>query len=84
LATTSIDLGEHFTDFLSQLKASGRYRNASEAVRAGLRLLEQEEAEKQTKIKWLRQELIAGEESGESNRSIDDIWQEVKARFDAN
>ena len=83
MATTSIDLGEHFTGFLSQLKASGRYRNASEAVRAGLRLLEQEEAEKQTKIKWLRQELIAGEESGESNRSIDYIWQDVKARVDA-
>ena len=83
MATTSIDLGEHFTGFLSQLKASGRYRNASEAVRAGLRLLEQEEAEKQTKIKWLRQELIAGEDSGESNRSIDDIWQDVKARVDA-
>ena len=83
MATTSIDLGEHFTDFLSQLKASGRYRNASEAVRAGLRLLEQEEAEKQTKIKWLRQELIAGEDSGESTRSIDDIWQDVKARVDA-
>ena len=83
MATTSIDLGEHFTGFLSQLKASGRYRNASEAVRAGLRLLEQEEAEKQTKIKWLRQELIAGEDSGESNRSIDDIWQDVKARLDA-
>lgn len=83
MATTSIDLGEHFTGFLSQLKESGRYRNASEAVRAGLRLLEQEEAEKKAKIKWLRQELIAGEESGESNRSIDDIWQEVKARVDA-
>ena len=83
MATTSVDLGEHFTGFLSQLKASGRYRNASEAVRAGLRLLEQEEAEKQTKIKWLRQELIAGEDSGESNRSIDDIWQDVKARVDA-
>ena len=83
MATTSVDLGEHFTGCLSQLKASGRYRNASEAVRAGLRLLEQEEAEKQTKIKWLRQELIAGEDSGESNRSIDDIWQDVKARVDA-
>lgn len=83
MATTSIDLGEHFTGFLSQLKASGRYRNASEAVRAGLRLLEQEEAENQAKIKWLRQELIAGEDSGESTRSIDDIWQDVKARVDA-
>ena len=83
MATTSIDLGKHFTGFLSQLKESGRYRNASEAVRAGLRLLEQEEAENQAKIEWLRQELIASEESGDSVRTIDDIWQEVKSRVDA-
>lgn len=83
MATTSIDLGEHFAGFLSQLKESGRYRNVSEAVRAGLRLLELEESENQAKIKWLRQEIIAGEESGKSNRSLDDIWQEVKNRVDA-
>ncbi len=83
MATTSIDLGEHFTGFLSQLKESGRYRNASEAVRAGLRLLEQEESENRVKIEWLRQELIAGEESGESDSSLDEIFAEVKAEFDA-
>jgi len=83
MATTSIDLGEHFTGFLSQLKKSGRYRNASEAVRAGLRLLEQNEEENKAKIEWLRQELTAGEDSGESNRSLDDIWREVKASVDA-
>ena len=83
MATTSIDLGEHFTGFLSQLKESGRYRNVSEAVRAGLRLLEQEEAENRAKIEWLRQELIAGEESGESDSSLDEIFAEVKAEFDA-
>jgi len=38
MATTNIDLEEHFAAFLSQFKESGRYRNASEAVRAGLRL----------------------------------------------
>ncbi len=83
MATTSIDLGEHFTGFLSQLKESGRYRNVSEAVRAGLRLLEQEEAENKTKLEWLRQELIAGEKSGESDSALDEIFAEVKAEFDA-
>ncbi len=83
MATTSIDLGEHFTSFLSQLKKSGRYRNVSEAVRAGLRLLEQEESENRAKIEWLRQELIAGEESGESDSTLDETFAEVKAEFDA-
>jgi antitoxin ParD1/3/4 len=81
MATTSIDLGEHFTDFLSQLKKSGRYRNVSEAVRAGLRLLEQEESENRAKIEWLRQKLVAGEESGESDSTLDEIFAEVKAEF---
>ena len=82
MATTSIDLGEHFTGFLSQLKESGRYRNVSEAVRAGLRLLKQEEAENRAKIEWLRQELISGKESGESNSTLDEIFAEVKAELD--
>lgn len=83
MANTSMDLGDHFTSFVRQLKESGRYRNASEAVRAGLRLLEQEEAENQAKIEWLRKELIAGEESGESDSTLDEIFAEVKAEFDA-
>jgi antitoxin ParD1/3/4 len=81
MATTSIDLGDHFTGFLSRLKESGRYRNASEAIRAGLRLLEQEEAENQAKVEWLRQELIAGEESGESDLSHAQIIAQAKAEM---
>ncbi len=83
MATTSIDLGQHFTGFLRQLKESGRYRNVSEAVRAGLRLLEQEESENRAKIEWLRQELAAGEISGESDSALNEIFAEVKAEFDA-
>lgn len=57
---TSISLDEHFSNFLSRAVASGRYRSASEVVRAGLRLLEDEEA----RMSALRAALVAGEESG--------------------
>jgi len=78
MATTSVDLGKDFTGFF---KESGRYRNVSEAVRAGLRLLEQEEAENRARIQWLKKELITGEKSGESDCTLDEIFAEVKAEF---
>jgi antitoxin ParD1/3/4 len=74
--TTSINLGEHFATFLSKLTASGRYGSASEAVRAGLRLLEQEEA----KYEALLAALDEGEDSGESSRTFDKIVADAKAR----
>jgi len=57
---TSISLDDHFSEFLSREVASGRYRSASEVVRAGLRLLEDQE----TQMAMLRAALVAGEESG--------------------
>ncbi|MDF1698562.1 MAG: type II toxin-antitoxin system ParD family antitoxin [Saprospiraceae bacterium] len=40
---TSISLGKHFEDFVRFRINEGRYKNASEVIRAGLRLLESEE-----------------------------------------
>lgn len=59
---TSISLDEHFSDFLAREVATGRFRSASEVVRAGLRLLEDQE----TQMSTLRAALIAGEESGQA------------------
>jgi antitoxin ParD1/3/4 len=57
---TSISLDDHFSAFLSHEVASGRYRSASEVVRAGLRLLE----DRETQLAAVRAALVAGEESG--------------------
>ena len=77
--TTSINLGDHFTGFLSHLTETGRYGSTSEAVRAALRLLEREEA----KLEALQNALTEGEESGESDRPISEIVQETIAECKA-
>ena len=45
MATRNVVLTTEQDDFVTRLVESGRYQNASEAMRAGLRLLEREEAE---------------------------------------
>jgi antitoxin ParD1/3/4 len=44
---TSISLGNYFDEFIHRRISEGRYKNVSEVVRAGLRLLEDEEAKTQ-------------------------------------
>lgn len=57
---TSFILGEHFDAFVSSQVAAGRYQNASEVIRSGLRLLE----ERETRLRALSQALLDGEQSG--------------------
>jgi len=60
--TTSFNLGDHFEQFIFTQIQSGRFGNASEVLRASLRMMEEEEQ----RLAALRQALIVGENSGES------------------
>ena len=44
MKNTSISLGNHFDQFVNSQVSAGRYQNISEVIRAGLRLLENEES----------------------------------------
>lgn len=44
MKNTSISLGSYFDKFVSSQITTGRYKNVSEVIRAGLRLLEDEES----------------------------------------
>ena len=59
---TSFSLGDHFAKFVEAQVSEGRYDNASDVMRAALRLLEEREA----RLKALRAALIDGEASGPS------------------
>lgn len=74
---TSISLGNHFEKFVQSLIIAGRYKNTSEVIRAGLRLLEEEE----TKIIALKEAIHEGIESGISNNfNAEKHLKEIKAK----
>ncbi|MDZ7756521.1 type II toxin-antitoxin system ParD family antitoxin [Rhodohalobacter sp.] len=57
---TSISLGNYFDQFVQSQVSAGRYKNVSEVIRAGLRLLENEEA----KAIALKNAIQEGKDSG--------------------
>ncbi|MFC0654638.1 type II toxin-antitoxin system ParD family antitoxin [Mongoliitalea lutea] len=59
MKNTSISLGSYFDEFVAQQVSAGRYKNVSEVIRAGLRLLEDEE----NKMLALRHAIEKGLES---------------------
>jgi antitoxin ParD1/3/4 len=44
MKNTSVSLGNYFDQFVNSQVSGGRYKNVSEVIRAGLRLLEDEES----------------------------------------
>ena len=73
---TSIALGEHFENFVDKSIEQGRYKNASEVIRAGLRMLEEYES----KFKILKQAINEGIDSGTAlDFNTDEYLAEIKS-----
>jgi antitoxin ParD1/3/4 len=54
MPTRNVVLTKHQTDMIERLVGEGRYQNASEVLREGLRLLEQRDAEDEARLAALR------------------------------
>jgi antitoxin ParD1/3/4 len=93
MPTRNVNLTEHFDRFIERRVASGRFGNASEVVREGLRLLEQREQENKAKLDWLRAAAKQGfgdiergyyvtlRSDKEINDFIDQLGEEASAEF---
>lgn len=78
---TSISIGDYFDKFIQGRILTGRYKNASEVVRAGLRLLEEEE----NRVIALKKAINEGIESGISNNfNPESYLKEIKTKRKLN
>lgn len=79
----SYSLGDHFERFIADQVASGRYGNASDVVRAGLRMLEDHERLRQVTVDTVQAELHRGIADLAEGRSITAQGEdELKALFE--
>lgn len=60
MPTRNVVLTGHQADLVERLVASGRYQNASEVLREGLRLIEGREAEDSARLRALREAARVG------------------------
>lgn len=79
MRTTSVALGNYFENFVKSKISQGRYNNASEVIRAGLRLLEENE----NKLESLRSAIQEGIDSGiaydfEPNEFLSTLKQSIR------
>lgn len=83
---TSVALSPHFESFIKEQVNAGRFNNVSEVVRAGLRLLEDQEQLKSLKLQELRSAIQAGAASGagvDAHKVFDRLQSKYRNTIDA-
>lgn len=71
MPTRNVVLTDHQSELIERLVASGRYQNASEVLREGLRLIERRDAEDEARLKALRAAVQVGIDDIEAGRYQD-------------
>ena len=79
---TSVALSPHFETFVRNQVESGRYNNASEVVRAGLRLLEDQQKQAELQLEAMKAAIAAGLASGPSITG-DQVFDRLEAKYRA-
>lgn len=77
---SSYAIGEHFEKFIRAKVGEGRYASASEVVREGLRLLEEQERLRQLQLEDLRRLIDEGAKSG-SGIPAAEVFAELRQRI---
>jgi antitoxin ParD1/3/4 len=70
MPTRNVNLTDKLDRFVAKTVKSGRYENASEVVRAGLRSLERQEREFEAKLQALRAAVAEGDSSGVARGNV--------------
>lgn len=68
MPTRNVVLTNHQAEFIERLVESGRYQNASEVLRDGLRLVESKDAEDKARLKALREAARIGIADADAGR----------------
>ena len=70
MPTRNVSLTHELDRFVAKKVKTGRYENASEVVRAGLRTLEREERQYEAKVAALRAAIDEGDASGVAEGNV--------------
>lgn len=84
-ATRNVRLTGYQSQLIDALVNSGRYQNASEVMREGLRLLEEREAEEATTLSWFNKQITQGAlqaRRGEIAGDLDEVLDRIDDQLD--
>lgn len=71
MPTRNVVLTDHHEKVIEELVRSGRYQNASEVLREGIRLIEKREAADKAKLEALRAAIQVAEDDLEAGRYVE-------------